>query len=100
MLTVVETPATPEPNGVHARESSNAPTTPVSTVHSSRERSDTMLSTMSSIPGPQGQHTMSSMFFVVQALESIQSSKEGKKKGPLKDAIAKALGNHRSIQFG
>jgi hypothetical protein len=43
---------------------------------------------------------MSSMFFVVQALESIQSSKEGKKKGPLKDAIAKALGNHRSIQFG
>lgn len=39
---------------------------------------------------------MSSMFFVVQALETIQNSKEGKKKGPLKDATSKALGNHRS----
>jgi hypothetical protein len=32
------------------------------------------------------------MFFVVQALETIQNSKEGKRKGPLKDATAKALG--------
>ena len=61
-----------------------------------RERSDTMLSTVSSIPGPQGQARMSSMFFVVQALETIQSTKEGKRKGALKDAIAKALGTHAS----
>jgi hypothetical protein len=32
------------------------------------------------------------MFFVVQALETIQNSKEGKRKGPLKDATVKALG--------
>jgi len=51
-----------------------------------------MLSTVSSIPGPQGQQTMSSMFFVVQALESIQNSKEGKRKGSLKDSATKALG--------
>jgi hypothetical protein len=51
-----------------------------------------MLSTVSSIPGPQGQPRMSSMFFVVQTLESIQNSKEGKRKGHLRDAIAKALG--------
>lgn len=57
-----------------------------------RERSDTMMSTVNSIPGPQGQPTMSSMFFVVQALESIQNSKEGKRKGPLKDSTARALG--------
>jgi hypothetical protein len=35
---------------------------------------------------------MSGMFFVVQTFEAIQNSKEGKRKGPLKDAIAKALG--------
>jgi len=57
-----------------------------------RGRSDTLLSTVSSTLGPQGQQTMSSMFFVVQALETIQNSKEGKRKGPLKDATAKALG--------
>lgn len=51
-----------------------------------------MLSTVSTIHGPQGQLRMSSMFFVVQALESIQNTKEGKRKSPLKDAIAKALG--------
>jgi hypothetical protein len=32
------------------------------------------------------------MFFVVQALETIQNSKDGKKKGVLKDSTAKALG--------
>jgi hypothetical protein len=35
---------------------------------------------------------MSSMYFVVQALETIQNTKEGKKKGPLKDSTTKALG--------
>jgi len=69
-----------------------------STLHSStatattRERSDTILSTISSIPGPQGQQKMSSMYFVVQTLETIQNSKDGKKKGPLKDSTTKALG--------
>jgi hypothetical protein len=57
-----------------------------------RGRSDTLQSTVSSVPGPQGQPTMTSMFFVVQALETIQNSKEGKRKGALKDSIAKALG--------
>lgn len=51
-----------------------------------------MLSTVSSVLGPQSQPRMSSMFFVVQALESIQNSKEGKRKSHLRDAIAKALG--------
>jgi hypothetical protein len=51
-----------------------------------------MQSTVSSIPGPQGQPTMTSMFFVVQALETIQNTKEGKRKGALKDSVAKALG--------
>ena len=64
----------------------------MSNITTSRERSETLLSTISSTVGPQGQPTMSSMFFLVQALESIQSSKEGKRKGPLKDATAKALG--------
>jgi brefeldin A-inhibited guanine nucleotide-exchange protein len=100
MLTVIEAHATHEPNGVHAPESSHAPTTPASSILSTRERSDTMMSTISSLPGPQGQRTMSSMFFVVQALETIQNSKEGKKKGPLKDATAKALGRHLSVQSG
>jgi hypothetical protein len=54
-----------------------------------------MLSTLGSTLGPQGQQTMSSMFFVVQALETIQNSKEGKRKGPLKDATTKALGLFR-----
>ena len=58
----------------------------------SRERSDTMLSVVSSITGPHGDKRMSSMFFVVQTLEGIQNTKEGKRKGPLKDAITKALG--------
>ena len=57
-----------------------------------RGRSDTILSTVSATLGPQGQQTMSSMFFVVQALETIQNSKEGKRKGPLKDSTTKALG--------
>jgi hypothetical protein len=60
--------------------------------HPPRGRSDTMQSTVSSIPGPQGQPTMTSMFFVVQALETIQNTKEGKRKGALKDSVAKALG--------
>jgi hypothetical protein len=47
---------------------------------------------MTSVPGPQGEPRMSSMFFVVQALETIQNTKEGKRKGALKDAITKALG--------
>lgn len=65
---------------------------PVASTLVSRERSDTMLSAVSSITGPHGEKRMSSMFFVVQTLESIQNTKEGKRKGPLKDTIAKALG--------
>ena len=63
-----------------------------------RPRNDTISSTFSSGSGHQGQ-TMSSMFFVVQALEAIQNSKEGKRKGPLKDATMKALGTHCYILF-
>ena len=82
-----------ETNGVDSQESSQASQSPpVAHINPFRERSDTMLSTVSAIPGPQGQPAMSSMFFVVQALESIQNSKEGKKKATLKDATAKALG--------
>jgi hypothetical protein len=65
---------------------------PVASTPVSIERSDTMLTAVSSITGPHGEKRMSSMFFVVQTLESIQNTKEGKRKGPLKDAIAKALG--------
>lgn len=66
--------------------------TPVPIAPVGRDRSDTMLSAVSSITGPHGEKRMSSMFFVVQTLEGIQNTKEGKRKGPLKDAIAKALG--------
>ncbi|BFZ59154.1 guanine nucleotide exchange protein for ADP-robosylation factor [Saitoella coloradoensis] len=38
-----------------------------------------------------GSSTSSSILFVVQALESISASKEGKRKGPLRDATVKAL---------
>ena len=72
--------------------SETQPTTPTSSVAPGGERSDTILSTISSIPGPHGEVRMTSMFFVVQALETIHNTKEGKRKGPLKDAIAKALG--------
>ena len=85
-----------ETNGPSPDSSHDAQTIAMPNFASIRERSDTMLSTVSSIPGPQGQARMSSMFFVVQALETIQSTKEGKRKGALKDAIAKALGTHAS----
>jgi hypothetical protein len=85
-----------ETNGISAESSQGAQMIATPIFGSSRERSDTMLSTVSSIPGPQGQARMSSMFFVVQALETIQSTKEGKRKGSLKDAIDKALGTHSS----
>jgi len=82
-----------EPNGTQTADRSQSPhTTPPSNAVTNRERSDTTLSTVSSVPGPQGQPRMSSMFFVVQALESIQLSREGKRNGHLRDAIAKALG--------
>ena len=85
-----------ETNGTSAESSQDAQTISPLSFASSRERSDALLSTVSSIPGPQGQPRMSSMFFVVQTLETIQSTKEGKRKSPLKDAIAKALGPHSS----
>lgn len=79
-----------ELNGADSSQTSR--TTPIPNAVPSRERSDTLSSTVSSIPGPQGQPRMTSMYFVLQALESIQNSKEGKRKGSLKDAIGKALG--------
>ena len=81
-----------ETNGVQEAESMpKVPQTPTVTSISARDRTDS-INTVSTIPGPQGQPRMTSMFFVVQALEAIQNSKEGKRKGALKDAIAKALG--------
>jgi hypothetical protein len=78
----VQSNETPQTTAINSTQNGDAP----------RERSDTMLSTLGSTLGPQGQQTMSSMFFVVQALEIIQNSKEGKRKGPLKDTTTKALG--------
>ena len=88
-----------EANGTSAESSHGAQTVATPNFATSRERSDIMLSTVSSIPGPQGQARMSSMFFVVQALETIQSTKEGKRKSPLTDAIAKALGTRSNSLF-
>jgi hypothetical protein len=94
---VAEAPDRVQTNGDHveAHQEQHTPehvVIPVPSTRVSRERSDTMLSAVSSITGPHGEKRMSSMFFVVQTLESIQNTKEGKRKGPLKDAIAKALG--------
>jgi hypothetical protein len=86
-------PDVPEDNHSQQDAPGHDVTSPSPPVTAARERSDTILSTVSSMPGPQGQQTMSSMFFVVQTLESIQNSKEGKRKGPLRDSTAKALGN-------
>jgi len=86
-------PDVPEDNHLQQDAPGHDVTSPSPPVTAARERSDTILSTVSSMPGPQGQQTMSSMFFVVQTLESIQNSKEGKRKGPLRDSTAKALGN-------
>ena len=90
----LEGDSTAQINGDSQQDTPQHNTTPstIASVPPTRERSDTMMSTVNSIPGPQGQPTMSSMFFVVQALESIQNSKEGKRKGPLKDSTARALG--------
>jgi hypothetical protein len=73
------------------QEGSSSPSVP--SIITVRSRSDTVMSTVSSIPGPQGQQRMSSMFFVVQALETIQNTKEGRRRGHLKDITGKALGS-------
>jgi hypothetical protein len=79
-------------NGTHERASGETPSTSPIPNNATRPRNDTLSSTFSSASGAQGQPALSSMFFVAQALEAIQNSKEGKRKGPLKDATAKALG--------
>ena len=70
---------------------------PVPTTPGSKDRSDPMPSAAGSATGPHGEKRMSSMFFVVQTLEGIQNAKEGKRKGPLKETVAKALGNMQRI---
>jgi hypothetical protein len=76
----------------HERASGATPSTSPIPNDATRPRNDTLSSTFSSASGAQVQPALSSMFFVAQALEAIQNSKEGKRRGPLKDATAKALG--------
>lgn len=63
--------------------SRNAPTT----TNQKKRFSSASLSTNNSA----GQPTLSSMVFVVQALESIGASKDGKKRKPLGDSVQRAL---------